>query len=516
MHTVQLPLVTTKQDSYEIDRRFHAISHIHNVLVKHVRKLLCRLSHDKEYQGWLSAYVLLKKKEAEDRDGLTKEEARQKTTLSKSMSGRRKELALTKAGLESYGKVCGRRYRKLISSQQVQAEAARVWQAVEDVLFKTGGQVHFKKFGDFRTIGGKSNTNGAKFLPDPDAADGCGYQVSWIGLALKCRLPKRPSDREYILRSLDHTVRYCMIKRRQFSSRWRYYVIVVLDGDAPVKQEAGNGTAGIDPGVSTMAVVAEDACFLEELAPKAAEYEKKISGILRRMDESKRATNPERFNEDGTYKKGSKGKWKLSSHYMHLKRQLCTQYRKKAEYTMHTHRRFCNRILQSAKHFYVEKMDYAALQKRAKETKRQETVSEVKQRDGSVKMVRKYKKKKRFGHSLNSRSPSRFLTELERKALLLGGSWQEVHTRSYKASQYDHVSDRCTKVPLSQREKEVGGHRVQRDLYSAFLIKNPAPDLKHPDREKCSRGFPAFLKIQDNLLSTMKENNVTMKQCFGF
>lgn len=153
---------------------------------------------------------------------------------------------------------------------------------------------------------------------------------------------------------------------------------------------------------------------------------------------------------------------------------------------MHTHRRFCNRILLSAKHFYVEKMDYAALQKRAKETMRQETVSEVKQRDGSVKMVRKYKKKKRFGHSLNNRSPSCFLTELERKALLLGESWQEVHTRSYKASQYDHVSDRCTKVPLSQREKEIGGHRVQRDLYSAFLIKNPAPDLKHPDREKCS------------------------------
>ena len=71
MHTVQLPLVTTKQDCYEIDRRFHAISHIHNVLVKHVRKLLCRLSHDKEYQGWLSAYVLLRKKEVENRDGLT-------------------------------------------------------------------------------------------------------------------------------------------------------------------------------------------------------------------------------------------------------------------------------------------------------------------------------------------------------------------------------------------------------------------------------------------------------------
>lgn len=514
MHTVQLPFMTTKQESHEIDRRFHAISHIHNVLVKHVRKLLCRLSHDKEYQGWLTGYVLLRKKETEGKEGLTKAEAKQKAALSKSMSERREELTLTKKGLEGYSKVCGRRYKKLISSQQVQAEAARVWRAVEDVLFKAGGQVHFKKFGDFRTIGGKSNTNGAKFLPALDAADGCGYRVSWIGLDLRCRLPKKLSDREYTLRSLDHTVRYCMIKRRQFSSGWRYYVIVVLDGDAPVKQDAGNGTAGIDPGVSTMAVVAEDACFLEELAPRAAGYEKKISCILRRMDDSKRATNPGRFNGDGTYKKGSKGKWKFSAHYMHLKRQLRTLHRKKAEYTMHTHRRLCNRILQSAKHFYVEKMDYAALQKRAKDTKRQEKASVVKQRDGSVKMVRKYKRKKRFGHSLNSRSPSRFLTELERKALLHKGSWQEVHTWSYRASQYDHVSDTYTKIPLSQREKEIGGHMVQRDLYSAFLIKNP--DLKHPDREKCTHGYQGFLKMQDILLSTMKEDHVTMRQCFGF
>lgn len=147
MHTVQLPLMTTKQDSYEIDRRFHAISHIHNVLVKHVRKFLCRLSHDRGYQGWLSDYVLLRKKETEGKDGLTKAEAKQKAALSKSMSERRKELDLTKKGLESYSKVCGRRYRKLVSSQQVQAEAARVWRAVEDVLFKAGGQVHFKKSG---------------------------------------------------------------------------------------------------------------------------------------------------------------------------------------------------------------------------------------------------------------------------------------------------------------------------------------------------------------------------------
>ena len=40
MHTVRLLLDTTKYDEYIINRRFHAVSHIHNVLVKHAMKLL--------------------------------------------------------------------------------------------------------------------------------------------------------------------------------------------------------------------------------------------------------------------------------------------------------------------------------------------------------------------------------------------------------------------------------------------------------------------------------------------
>ena len=336
MHTVQLALATSKEESHEINRRFHALSHIHNVLVSHARKLIIRLEHDKEYQVWLSSYTELKKTECQENGGLSMEEKERKTRLSKSMGARREDLGLTKSGLESYIKVCGRRYSKLLSSQQVQVEADRVWKSVEDFLFRDGKEVHFKPFGEFNTIGGKSNGNGAKFL-ELETGDGTKtWVVSWIGLTLECRLPKKQADREYILESLDHKVKYCMVKRRQFNSGWKYYAIVVLDGDAPMKREVGDGDGGLDPGVSTVAVVTDGACFLEELAPKAAEYERKIAEIQRRMDISKRATNPERFNADGTYKKGSKGKWKLTEHYMHLKRQLRTLYRKKSEYTLHS------------------------------------------------------------------------------------------------------------------------------------------------------------------------------------
>ena len=141
---------------------------------------------------------------------------------------------------------------------------------------------------------------------------------------------------------------------------------------------------------------------------------------------------------------------------------------------------------------------------------------EVKQKDGTVKVIQKYKRKKRFGRSINRRAPARFLLELKRKAEAVGGVYAEVDTKEFKASQYNHVTDAYEKIPLSQREKEIGKRKVQRDLYSAFLIRNADLDFKHPDREKCEYEFEYFADMQDQLILKMKESGLSMRQCFGF
>ena len=45
MHTVQLLLKPSKYERYEIDRRFRALAHLHNVCVKHARKSLTTTPH---------------------------------------------------------------------------------------------------------------------------------------------------------------------------------------------------------------------------------------------------------------------------------------------------------------------------------------------------------------------------------------------------------------------------------------------------------------------------------------
>ena len=63
MHTVQLLLKTSKYECHEIDRRFHALAHLHNVCVKHARKCMIRLQHDKRYAELRQLYNELVKKE---------------------------------------------------------------------------------------------------------------------------------------------------------------------------------------------------------------------------------------------------------------------------------------------------------------------------------------------------------------------------------------------------------------------------------------------------------------------
>ncbi|MFR3257560.1 MAG: hypothetical protein ACLTRS_10205 [Lachnospiraceae bacterium] len=66
------------------------------------------------------------------------------------------------------------------------------------------------------------------------------------------------------------------------------------------------------------------------------------------------------------------------------------------------------------------------------------------------------------------------------------------------------------------KKKEIGKRRVQRDLYSSFLIRNADLDFKHPDREKCEYEFEHFANLQDQLILKMKESGLSMRQCFGF
>jgi hypothetical protein len=255
---------------------------------------------------------------------------------------------------------------------------------------------------------------------------------------------------------------------------------------------------------------------LKELAPKCKDYNKKICKLLEHLDRSKRTSNPAKSKADGTIDRTKHDKWVFSKTYLKDRDKLKSLYRQKAAYTKQSHEEYANELIRDSVYFIVETMNFRGLAKRSQKTEQQDKISVIKQKDGTVKQIHKYKKKKRFGSSMNNRSPALMIQILKYKAEQYGGVLVCANTREFRASQYNHVDDIYEKTTLRDRSKIIGSHKVQRDLYSAFLLKNSDDTLNHTDREKCIYSFKKFLTMQIKLIEDMINNNISMKQCFGF
>ena len=132
MHTMRLLLVTTKNDEIELNKRFVAMTHIHNVLVKHGIEQMSSLKEDIEYQD-----LLKRRKESKDRE--------EKKLFNELLKNKRLEYGLSEAQFQSYIKKCGKQFNKKLSSGQVQKEATRVWQGVSKCLFGNGKKIHYRR-----------------------------------------------------------------------------------------------------------------------------------------------------------------------------------------------------------------------------------------------------------------------------------------------------------------------------------------------------------------------------------
>ena len=230
---------------------------------------------------------------------------------------------------------------------------------------------------------------------------------------------------------------------------------------------------------------------LIELADRVDNIEKEKRRILRYLDRSRRATNPDNFNEDGTVKKG-RLEWEKSNRYIKAQKQLKELYRKQADVREYQHQLLSNYILSLGNRVKVEDMDFSALQRRSKKTE--------KNHKG------KFKCKKRFGKSLANKAPAKLLTMLDNKLRYFGEMLIRVNTKEVKASQYNHFDSSYNKKKLGQRWNDFNGVKVQRDLYSAFLIQHVKDDLCTIDQDGCIADFENFKAMHDKEIERLNNS----------
>ncbi|MGH4125455.1 MAG: hypothetical protein ACREV6_21280 [Clostridium sp.] len=97
---------------------------------------------------------------------------------------------------------------------------------------------------------------------------------------------------------------------------------------------------------------------------------------------------------------------------------------------------------------------------------------------------------------------------LDNKLRAKGGKYFEISTRQVRASQYNHLNQQYNKKKLSQRwnyfEYNVQQLKVQRDIYSAYLIKNVNDDLCSIHLDNCSKGFNKFLELHNKEIERLQ------------
>lgn len=503
MYTITLGLHTKKHHIDLYDKKLDIARKMYNILVKQCIKRLAALRQDRKYLKALKQYRALKESSKD-----TSIEIKKVISI---LNSRIEHFKLRKSDLESFLDNDKNIYKKNLGSTSRQKIALRVYSSLEKMLYSNGKMMHFKKFGNILSIEGKSNKTDIRLIN--------GYFQYGKHKPVKLAIKKQDL---FIQETLDNinqnksAVAFCRLLKKYIKGKVKYYLQVIVKGELPPKRKVDGsfrskistteGRVGIDPGVSTMSIVSEKKAILAELAENINSYNINIARLSQKLERSRRLSNPSNYNEDGTIKKSTRNnklEWIKTKNYIRLLYKLKDAYRKKSLYVRESHNRLANEVSRLGNEFYIENMNYSALAKKSSKS------TELNKKTG------KCKRKKRFGKSILDRSPSLFITLLENKLNRQGIKLKYINTRTFRASQYNHLTDTYSKKPLSQRYNNLEELIIQRDLYSAFLIMNSNRTLKNVDRNRCKSSYEQFIMNHNNCINELIEENKKRPKSFG-
>lgn len=478
-----LPLKLEKWQEDRLAKRFELARQIYNTLVHAELKKLERVKHSAPYREIQRQIQALDRNNPNDKAKLQRLDQARDALLER--SGFRERTF--KSDIKYYYKHFSDNIGSYVAFHGI---APQVWAAFYKVLFKGGKKVHYKQYGDVSSVQGYSRagkSGGTEIMFR-------GTYIEWKGLKLPLKLSP---DNAYENEMLRYRVKYVRLVRKPGKQKDRWYAQLALEGKPVVKREPvtgeaihpiGSGVVGLDIGPQTLAYSAPGEAGLVELADQVQNIEQAKCRLQRKLDRSRRATNPDNYSEDGTIRRGVKLTRNKSKRYRKIQNQLKYLQYCQAETRKRQHTQLANYLLSLGDSFYVEDMPWPALARRAKET----VVSE---KTGRI------KRKKRFGKSIANKAPATLTHILKQKCTSLGLPGVVEVPTSVRASQYNHQTGEYIKKPLSQRWNNMpDGQRIQRDLYSAFLLQHYDPGTGTFDSASLQRDYPQFTQYHHQVI----------------
>jgi|GEM_PF-1409405 len=269
-------------------------------------------------------------------------------------------------------------YKKNLNSQICNNLAVRCFRAfekMEEELIKDQYRsdedkvypcVHYKRKDSLKSLCGSQNTTGIRFILDDEKKVGL---VKWQGLEFSIDLAKCTL---YEWQALQSEICYCAVKREKIKGKWKYYIQITFKGHVPdkfdkqtreLKRQLGKGNVGLYFTSTSLTVSTEDGVKTYPLEIK--NHEDRKAELLQKMDVSRRATNPDNYNEDGTCKERDEIKgWHFSKAYKKYRAELYEIFRKECEEKKLLQEILANDVIASGDVFNCNKMDFKFLQRK--------------------------------------------------------------------------------------------------------------------------------------------------------
>ena len=469
--TMEFELIAGNQETNFLEKRFNVGSNIYNLCLEHCIKQLNKLKRNKEYRKSVKALKTVSRKL--EKKNLPQDEIKRLKEIKISCTNKIKELEkeyqFTENDIQKYAKVPREFIGKILNSNIAQKIASAAFDAVKKIQYKKAKKVKFKKKGEI-SLEGKNNKTG--FIFDTRT------MKLKLGQKLFCNL-KTIDERQR--NCFKNRIKFCRVFKRYIRGKKRYFLQIVFEGTPETDFQLGEGEVGLDIGTSTVAISSEDGVKLLKLS-KTEQETRKIRILQRSLERKRRMANPDNYDENGRIKKKRK-EWKLSKNYFRELKRLKEIYRKKRVKDNQHKNILVKFILSQGDTVKAEKTSVNSWKNKSKKTA-------INKNNG------KTMSKKRFGKSVNSNAPGTLKRKLSEKLSYFGKELIEINPFKTKASQFNHIKQEFKKCSLEVRFKElIQGIVVQRDLYSAFLIKN-VENLSEYNMKKINRQFEKFYEKQ--------------------
>lgn len=381
-YILTLPLKTEVYQEHILEKRFRLGEHLYNNFMNFEKKKF---------------YEMTKRKDYRDAQNLIKELTIQINSLDEFKESKQLIQELRKQRKEQYDIIYNikkmfdwsefgftndmKKYRKYYKANlnsticdNLSGRCFKAFEKMESELIKDQYRndedkvnpcVHYKRKDSLRCLTAKKNSTGIRFSLDEGNRIGT---VKWQGLVFSIDLSKCTL---YEWQALQSDICYCAVKREKIKGKWKYYIQITLKGHVPdkfdkqtgeLKRQLGKGNVGLYFTSTSLTVSTENGVKTYPLEIK--NHENKKTELLQKMDASRRATNPDNYNEDGTNKEKSEIKgWHFSKAYKKYRAELYEIYRKECEEKKLLQEILANEVIASGDVFNCNKMDFKFLQK---------------------------------------------------------------------------------------------------------------------------------------------------------